>query len=159
MKALDQLQEKMAQPIERLEAYLVQLSLRERMMVITAVLVVIVACIGTALWKMHSAAEQQQQRLNQLKDNLVWMQSNVVTMQPASDLNQTAVDKVQRIAQQLGLSVASQQSEQTLQIMVQHENYAVLANLLTQLGQAGLSIEKLELNKVAEQIKLTATVH
>ena len=42
--------------------------------------------------------------------------------------------------------------------MLSHENYSVLANFLTQLAQMGLSIEKMELNNEAGQIKLTATV-
>ena len=65
---------------------------------------------------------------------------------------------MQRIAQQQGLSVASQQMDGKIQLMLSHENYSVLANFLTQLAQMGLSIEKMELNNEAGQIKLTATV-
>ena len=61
------------------------------------------------------------------------------------------------LAQQLGLSVTSQQMDGKIQLMLSHENYSVLANFLTQL-QMGLSIEKMELNNEAGQIKLTATV-
>ncbi len=39
-----------------------------------------------------------------------------------------------------------------------HENYAILANFLTQLVQMGLSIEKMELSSEAGQVKLTASV-
>jgi len=107
---------------------------------------------------MHQAADTQQKRLNDLKDTLVWMQSNAVTMKPAGDLQLDAAEKVQRIAQQQGLSVASQQMDGKIQLMLSHENYSVLANFLTQLAQMGLSIEKMELNNEAGQIKLTATV-
>ena len=107
---------------------------------------------------MHQAADTQQKRLNDLKDTLVWMQSNAVTMKPAGDLQLDAAEKVQRIAQQQGLSVASQQIDGKIQLMLSHENYSVLANFLTQLAQMGLSIEKMELNNQAGQIKLTATV-
>jgi general secretion pathway protein M len=86
------------------------------------------------------------------------MQSNAVTMKPAGDAELSAADKVQRAAQQQGLSVASQQSGEQIQIAVMHENYAVLANFLTQLAQSGLSVEKMELNSEAGQIKLTAAV-
>ena len=62
------------------------------------------------------------------------------------------------MAQQQGLSVASQQVGEQLQIVAQHQNYAVLANFLTQAAQMGVSLEKLELVKDGAQIKLTATV-
>ena len=67
-------------------------------------------------------------------------------------------EKVQRVSQQQGLSVASQQMGDQIQIAVMHENYAVLANFLTQLVQMGLSVEKMEFSSEAGQIKLTATV-
>lgn len=158
MNMIDKAQHKMDHWIEQLSDYLAKLSLRERIMVIAAGIVVTVAIIGSALWNMHRIADQEQQRLNELKDTLVWMQSNVVTMKPANDLNLTSSDKIQRAAQQQGLSVASQQMEGKIQIVAEHANYSILANFLTQLAQMGLSIEKLELNKVGGQIKLTAVV-
>ena len=158
MKAIDKAQDKMTVWVEQVSDYLSRLTLRERIMVVVATTVVVVAGIGSALWFMHGAANMQQKRLNELKDTLVWMQSNVVTMKPASDLSLSAVDKVQRVAQQQGLSVASQQVDGKIQIVAEHANYSILANFLTQLAQMGLSIEKLELNKVGAQIKLTATV-
>jgi hypothetical protein len=36
---------------------------------------------------MHSLADQQQKRVNELKDLMVWMQSNAVTMKPAQKAN------------------------------------------------------------------------
>ncbi|WP_374665031.1 type II secretion system protein GspM [Acinetobacter sp.] len=158
MKALDHLQQGIDQRIEQVTDYLDSLSVRERVMVIFTAVFVIVAAVGSALFYMHKAAEFQQKRLNDLKDTVVWMQSNAVTMKPAGDTVLSAADKVQRAAQQQGLSVASQQSGDQIQIAVMHENYAVLANFLTQMAQMGLSIEKMELNSEAGQIKLTATV-
>ena len=134
------------------------MSARERILVIFTTIFVLVTAIASALWAMHQAADTQQKRLNDLKDTLVWMQSNAVTMKPAGDLQLDAAEKVQRIAQQQGLSVASQQMDGKIQLMLSHENYSVLANFLTQLAQMGLSIEKMELNNEAGQIKLTATV-
>ncbi|AMW79206.1 type II secretion system protein M [Acinetobacter sp. TGL-Y2] len=158
MNIIDKAQQKMDHWIERVGDYLARLSLRERIMVITATVLVTVAIIGSALWNMHRVANEQQQRLNELKDTLVWMQSNVIIMKPANDLNLTPSDKIQRAAQQQGLSVASQQMDGKIQIVAEHINYSILANFLTQLAQMGLSIEKLELNKVGGQIKLTAAV-
>lgn len=158
MNIVDQIHNKMDAWLERVNEYLARLSFRERIMVIAATMVVTTAIVGSALWKMHTAADSQQQRLNELKDTLVWMQSNVVTMKPSSDLNLSASDKIQRVAQQHGLSVASQQNDGKIQIVAEHANYSILANFLTQLAQSGLSIEKLELNKVGQQIKLTASV-
>lgn len=158
MKALDKVQDKFDAWFERVGEYLDRLTLRERIMVIVATVVVVIAVIGASLWKMNSSAQFQQQRLIELKDNLVWMQTNVATMKTTDDLSLTAIDKIQRVSQQQGISVASQQMGEQIQIVAEHQNYSILANFLTQLSQMGLSIEKLELNKVGQQIKLTATV-
>lgn len=158
MKAIETLQNRMDLQIEKLTDYLDRLSARERILVIFTTIFVLVTAVASALWAMHQAADTQQKRLNDLKDTLVWMQSNAVTMKPAGDLQLDAAEKVQRIAQQQGLSVASQQMDGKIQLMLSHENYSVLANFLTQLAQMGLSIEKIELNNEAGQIKLTATV-
>ena len=158
MKAIEALQNRMDQSFEKMSDYLDSLSARERVLVIFTTIFVVVAAVSSALWYMHQAADTQQKRLNQLKDTIVWMQSNAVTMKPAGDTQLDAAEKVQRVAQQQGLSVASQQMEGKIQLAVMHENYAVLANFLTQLAQMGLSIEKMELNNEAGQIKLTATI-
>ncbi|WP_374571543.1 type II secretion system protein GspM [Acinetobacter sp.] len=158
MKALEQIQQAFDQRAEKITDYLDRLSARERIMVVLTSIFVIATAVGSALFYMHKAAEFQQKRVNGLKDTMVWMQSNAVTMKPAGDAELSAADKVQRAAQQQGLSVASQQSGEQIQIAVMHENYAVLANFLTQLAQSGLSVEKMELNSEAGQIKLTAAV-
>ena len=158
MKAIEALQNRMDQSFEKLRDYLDSLSARERVLVIFTTIFVVVAAVSSALWYKHQAADTQQKRLNQLKDTIVWMQSNAVTMKPAGDMQLDAAEKVQRVAQQQGLSVASQQIDGKIQLAVMHENYAVLANFLTQLAQMGLSVEKMELNNEAGQIKLTATV-
>ncbi|WP_373882811.1 type II secretion system protein GspM [Acinetobacter pittii] len=158
MKMLAQLQNRFDQWIEQVNQYLDRLTVRERIMVVFTAIFVVVAIIGASLWKMHSLAEQQQQRLNDLKDLMVWMQSNAVTMKPASELELGQAEKIQRVAQQQGLTVTSQQNGEQLQIIVTHQNYAILANFLTQLAQMGLSIEKMEMVSSEGQIKLTATV-
>lgn len=158
MKMLAQLQNRFDQWIEQVNQYLDRLTVRERIMVVFTTIFVVVAIIGASLWKMHSLAEQQQQRLNDLKDLMVWMQSNAVTMKPASELELGQAEKIQRVAQQQGLTVTSQQNGEQLQIIVTHQNYAILANFLTQLVQMGLSIEKMEMVSSEGQIKLTATV-
>ncbi|MCU4324513.1 type II secretion system protein GspM [Acinetobacter schindleri] len=158
MKMLDNIQIRLDQRIESITDYLDSLSARERYMVIFTTIFVIVAAVGSALFYMHRAADTQQKRLNTLKDTLVWMQSNAATMKPAGDLQLDASEKVQRAAQQQGLSVSSQQQEGKILLNVSHENYSVLANFLTQLAQSGLTVEKMELISDAGQIKLTATV-
>ncbi|OJU85983.1 MAG: type II secretion system protein M [Acinetobacter sp. 39-4] len=158
MKALTGLQNSFDQKIETLNQYLQSLSVRERVMVIFTTVFLVVVIIGFALWKMHALAEQQQKRLNELKDLTVWMQSNAATIKPANDLELSAADKIQRTAQQQGLSVSSQQNGEQIQIVAEHQNYAVLANFLMQLSQMGLSIQKMDMVSNNNQIKLTATV-
>ena len=158
MKTAEKIHNSIEQSMEKLTDYLERLSVRERYMVVFTTIFVVVAVVGSALWYMHAAAEKQQNRVNDLKDMMVWMQSNAVTMKPADDLQLSASDKVQRVAQQQGLSVASQQAGEQIQIVATHANYAILASFLTQLAQMGLSLEKIELISEAGQIKLTATV-
>ncbi len=158
MTKMEQFQQRIDLQIERITDYLDRLTLRERIMVIFTSIFVIVAAVGATLFYMNKAANFQQKRVNELKDTVVWMQSNAVSMKPASDTQMTALEKVQRVAQQQSLSVASQQMGDQIQLAVMHENYAILANFLTQLVQMGLSIEKMEFSSEAGQVKLTATV-
>ncbi|WP_419224729.1 type II secretion system protein GspM [Acinetobacter sp. A2] len=158
MKAMEKISSVLDQRVEQIQDYLDRLSTRERILVIFTTIFVLVAAVGSALWYMHAAAEKQQKRVNDLKDLIVMMQSNVVTMKPTNDSQLSAAEKIQRVAQQQGLSVVSQQSGEQMQLVASHENYAVLANFLTQLAQMGLSIQKMELISEAGQIKLTATV-
>ena len=158
MKALTSLQNSFDQKIEALNQYLQGLSVRERVMVIFTTIFLVVVIIGFALWKMHALADQQQKRLNELKDLTVWMQSAAATMKPANDLELSAADKIQRTAQQQGLAVSSQQNGDQIQLVAEHQNYAVLANFLMQLSQMGLSIQKMDMVSSNNQIKLTATV-
>lgn len=155
---MDSVQNRLDVWSDRLTDKLEKMSARERIMVVCTTIFLFIVGIGSAVWFSHKAAENQQVRLNEMKDLVVWMQSNVVTMKPADDLALTTADKIQRVAQQQGLSVASQQVGEQFQIVAQHQNYAVLANFLTQTAQMGVSLEKLELAKEGGQIKLTATV-
>ena len=158
MNAIEKFQNRLDSWIEQFTQYLERLSVRERVMVIFTMVFVLVAAVGSALWYMHKAAEYPQQRVSELKDLVVWKQSNAVTMKPAGDVQLSAAEKVQRAAQQQGLGVASQQVGEQIQVVVSHANYSILANFLTQLAQMGLSIEKMELQSNAGQIKLTATL-
>ncbi len=158
MNVLDKFQNSLDQTVEQITQYLQRLSPRERIMVIFTSIFLVIVMIGGALWKMHALAEQEQKRVNQLKDLLVWMQSHAVTMQPASDSQLSPAEKIQRVAQQQSLSVSVQQNNEQIQLVAQHQNYAILANFLMQLAQMGLSIEKMEFVTQENQIKLTATV-
>ncbi|WP_373867814.1 type II secretion system protein GspM [Acinetobacter guerrae] len=155
---MTRIQHSLDQKIERIVDALQRMSVRERYMVIFASVLVVVSIISFSLWKMHSLADQQQKRVNDLKDLMVWMQSNAVTMKPASESQLTIAEKVQRVSQQQGLTVSSQQMGEQLQIVAEHQNYAVLANFITQLAKMGVSIEKMEMVSGNNQIKLTATV-
>ena len=158
MKTMENFQNRLDGWSEKATDQLEKMSIRERVMVIFTGIFLIVVAVGSALWFTHKAAEKQQVRLNEMKDLVVWMQSNVVSMKPADDLALTTADKIQRVAQQQGISIASQKVGEQFQIVAQHQNYAVLANFLTQIAQMGVSLEKLELAKEGGQIKLTATV-
>ncbi len=158
MKTFEKIDHSWKNLAERIEDYLDGLSLRERIMVIFTTVFVLVTAVGWSLWTIHQAADDQQKRLNDLKDLMVWMQTNAVTMRPAGESQLTPAEKVQRISQQQGLSASIQATGKQLQISVQHDNYAVLANFLNQMAQMGLSIEKMELINQNQQIRLIVTV-
>ncbi len=158
MSTVTQLQQQLQTQFEQLRRWLDAKSPRERYLVIFCAVFVLLSIIGLSVWKAHDLANEQQKRLNQLKDLTIWMQSNAVTMQPNDASSLTVQDKIQRAAQQQGLSVATQGSAEQVQLIVQHANYAVLANFLTQLAQMGLSIEKMEIVSSNNELKLTANV-
>ncbi|AOA58076.1 type II secretion system protein GspM [Acinetobacter larvae] len=159
MKVIDQLKQRREQLLEKINDALDRLNPRERVLVIFTVIFALLSVIGWSIWQMHQLADQQQQRYDDLKKQIVSMQSQVLRMRTADDLALSAADKVQRAATEQGISVASQQQADKIMIEVTHENYAILANFLMQMTQHGLTIEQLSLNKQDMQIKLTATVY
>ena len=147
------------QIIEMLQAKLDQLPPRDRFAIIILTIFLTVTAIGLLLWLSHSSADKQQQRLLEMKETIHWMQSNAVKMSNQSGETTTARDKVQRVSQQLGLSVQSQESNNQLKLIVSHQNYAVLANFLTQLAQQGVTIVSLDMQKQPSgEIQLSTTV-
>jgi type II secretory pathway component PulM len=158
MKFAEQLENSFGSLKDQIEEYLDRLSSRERMMVIFATFFVAITAIASVLWYMHQAAEQQKNRVQELNDLVVWMQTNVATMRPREEITLTLSDTVNRVAQSQGLSVSAQENNGKVQIIASHESYAILANFITQLTQLGLSIEKMELILENGKIKLTAVV-
>jgi len=155
---MDRFEQKIAVLSEQVTEYLERLSPRERVMVVCTAVFVIIASIGSALWYMHQAAAKQQERVQELNDLIVWMQTNAVTMKPVDEMALSLTDKIQQAAQSQGLSVSAQENNGKVQIVVTHENYVVLANFLTKLAESGLSIEKMELVSEGGKIKLVAAV-
>lgn len=149
---------RLEQQFDRFKDYLDRLSMRERILVIFTTIFLIVVGIGSALWFMHQAAVKQEKRLNQIKDTTVWMQSHAARMKPATEMQLSVAERIQRAAQQSGLAVSSQQQGEKIQILAAHQNYVILANFITQLAQLGLSIEKMELTNEGGEIKLAAIV-
>ncbi|WP_425426764.1 type II secretion system protein GspM [Acinetobacter populi] len=151
---------------ERLDAmtvlvqdYLDRLQPRERIAVIILAIFLSVTVLVSLLWFPHQAALKQQQRVTELKDTIHWMQTNAVQLSTESADALTAAEKVQRVAQQQGLSVQSQENQDQIKLSTSHQNYAVLANFLTQLAQQGVSIITLDMQKQPSgEIQLTATL-
>ena len=156
---LNALSNRFDQIIEMIQTKLDQLPPRDRFAIIILTIFLTVTAIGLMLWLSHSSAEKQQQRLVEMKETIHWMQSNAVKMSNQSGETTTARDKVQRVSQQLGLSVQSQESNNQLKLIVSHQNYAVLANFLTQLAQQGVTIVSLDMQKQPSgEIQLSTTV-
>ncbi|TXJ10090.1 MAG: type II secretion system protein M, partial [Acinetobacter sp.] len=88
-----------------------------------------------------------------------WMQTNAVQLSTESSEAMSMTEKVQHIAQQQGLTVQSQDNQGQMKLTTSHQNYAVLANFLTQLAQQGGSIVSMDMQKQPDGvIRLTATV-
>lgn len=142
-----------------IQDYLDRLQPRERIAVIILVIFLSITAIASLLWFPHQLAVKQQQRVTDLKDTIQWMQTNAVQLSTESANALTAAEKVQRVAQQQGLSVQSQDNQNQIKLTTSHQNYAVLANFLTQLAQQGLSIVSMDMQKQSDGvITLNATI-
>lgn len=152
LQRFNQLQDQWLARLERLTA-------RERIALAFMALVLSVALIASLLWWPHRAAEQQRERFNDLNATLQWMQSNAAQLPADTMQDATPLDKIQRIAQQQGISVQVQDLQGQIRIAAIHPQYAVLANLLTQLTAQGISIRSMTLQRQADgSIALQATV-
>ncbi len=89
---------------------------------------------------------------------MAWMQSNAVTMKSSSDGQLTPMEQIQPIAQQQGLSVASQQNAEQSQLVVKRRKLCGVGQLFDPTNAKWFSsIEKMELVSYnAGQIKLSA---
>jgi general secretion pathway protein M len=143
----------------RVQNYLDQLQQRERVALVVLAIFLLITILGCLLWFPHQVALKQQQRLTELKDTIHWMQTNAVQLSTESSEAMSMTEKVQHIAQQQGLSVQSQENQGQIRLTTSHQNYAVLANFLTQLAQQGGSIVSMDMQKQPDGvIRLTATV-
>ena len=158
MTMIEKLQNFGDKSLLRIDQLLSQLNPRERVMVVFTMIFALIALVGSLVWYMHTAANAQEKRLKDLKENLYTMQNSVAAMKPQSEGQLNSSEILQRVAQQVGLSTNFQENDGLINLEAQHENYAVLANFLTQMTSNGLSIEKMELKSEMGQIKLTASV-
>ncbi|TXJ10248.1 MAG: type II secretion system protein M [Acinetobacter sp.] len=143
----------------RVQNYLDQLQQRERVALVVLAIFLLITILGCLLWFPHQVALKQQQRLTELKDTIHWMQTNAVQLSTESSEAMSMTEKVQHIAQQQGLTVQSQDNQGQMKLTTSHQNYAVLANFLTQLAQQGGSIVSMDMQKQPDGvIRLTATV-
>ena len=132
------------------ETALSALQPRDRLALMILSTFLLVTAILSALWFSHHAALNQQQRLTELKDNITWMQSHAVQFSTQASDGEASADKAQRLAQQAGLTLQLQDQQGQMQILVSHQNYAVLAQYLSQLAQQGISISQLDLQKMPD---------
>lgn len=159
MKVLDQMNQSIENISAKVQNKLNQLPPRDRFALIILSIFLVVTSIGALMWFTHQAALKQEQRVTELKDTITWMQSNVVQFSNQSAELSSTTDKINRLAQQLGISVQMQEQQGQVQFVVSHQNYAVLANFLTQLGQQGVSIISMDMQKQTDaSIRLTAVV-
>lgn len=159
MKYLTKTNEVFEQWIDRIRDQLDKQQPRDRLAIIVLVIFLIVTLIGSALWFTHQGAVKQQQRLVDLKETIHWMQNNAVQLSTQSAEALSSSEKIQRTAQQQGLSVQSQENQGQIRLVTTHQNYAVLANFLTQLAQQGVTVVSLDMQKQESgQITLNVTL-
>ena len=144
---------------DKVQSQLATLQPRDRVALIILSVFLGITLIASALWFTHQAALKQQQRLTEMKDTITWMQTNVVQFSDQGNELTTPNEKIQRLAQQQGLSVQMQDQAGQVKFIVSHQNYAVLANFLTQLAKQGVNIVQMEMQKPTDNlIQLSATV-
>lgn len=148
-----------AQLQAQLQSKLEQMQPRERWMLMVMVIFLICTAIGLSLWKVHQLANAEQQRLTDLKAQINYMQQRVVSMKPAGELELSLMEKIQRVAQQSGLTVQAVEKDGQAEISLSHANYAMVAQYMMQLSQLGVTFAQYNLSTQDQQIKLTATVH
>lgn len=143
----------------KIQDRLAQLPARDRFALIALLIFLVTTGIACLLWFTHQGAMKQQERVTELKDTITWMQSNAVQFSTQGAELGSVNDKIQRLGQQQGLSVQLQEQNGQSQFVVSHQNYAVLANFLTQLAQQSVSIVALDMQKQTDGlIQLKATV-
>lgn len=143
----------------RLENSWSNLGTRDQFALLFMAIFLSIALLGSMLWYPHQAAEKERQRLSDLTSTLEWMQTNAVQLPSNPNQDATPLAKVQRIAQQQGLSPQIQEIQGQIKVIVIHEQYAVLANFMTQLGAQGMSMKMLNMQKLADgKIQLTMTL-
>ena len=144
---------------QRLDHMWSNLGSRDRKALVLMTLFLSVALLGSMLWYPHKAAEKERQRLSDLTSTLDWMQNNATQLPSSPNQDATPLAKVQRIAQQQGLNLQVQDIQGQIKIVVIHQQYAVLANFMTQLGAQGMSIMMMNMQKLADgKIQLTMTL-
>lgn len=149
-KFIDGLNHSFENNIAKVQDRLAQLPVRDRFALIILVVFLTITLMGSLLWFSHNGALKQQQRVTELKDTITWMQSNAVQFSTQSAVLESVNDKIQRLAQQQGLAVQLQDQQGQTQFVLSHQNYAVLANFLTQLAQQSVSIVSMDMQKQAD---------
>lgn len=144
---------------EQMQAKFEQMQPRERIMLVVMTVFLLLTAIGLSVWKTHQLAQAEQLRLSELKAQLGYMQQQVVSMKPAGELELSLMEKIQRIAQQSGVSVQAIEKDERAEISLQHQNYAIVAQYMMQLTQLGVTFDQYQLSTQDQQIKLTATVY
>ena len=134
----------------KIEQALAGLQPRDRLALIILTIFLLLTAVLSALWFSHHAAVNQQKRLTDLKDNITWMQGHAVQFSTQANDGATAMDKAQQLAQQAGLILQLQDQQGQIQILTTHQNYAVLAQYLSQLAQQGMSITQVDLQKMPD---------
>ena len=158
-KFLDRINSSFENVSSKVQDRLAQLPARDRLALTVLTIFLTITLIGCLLWFSHQGALKQQQRVTELKDTIVWMQTNAVQFSTQAAELGTVNEKVQRLAQQQNLSVQLQDQQGQSQFILTHQNYAVLANFLTQLAQQSVSILSLDMQKQEDgliQMKILA---
>ena len=158
-KMIDSFNHSMENGLAKMQEHLNKLAPRDRLALTVLSIFLSVTLIGCLLWFSYHGALRQQQRVTELKDMMTWMQTNAVQFSTQGTELSSVNDKVQRLAQQQGLSVQLQDQQGQVQFVITHQNYAVLASFITQLAQQSVSIVAMDMQKQADGlIQLKAVV-
>jgi general secretion pathway protein M len=104
--------------------------------------------VGGGYW-LHHKAEQSKENADQARQLLLWMRGQAPHLQVSDGVQKPLATLVQELAAQQGLTITQNENAGRVMVTTSNQSFAVLANWLTRLAQAGIQIDQLDIDQQA----------